>query len=202
MSTLTFDTETTGKWDFKAPIESPHQPRIVQLGAVLEDDDGREISSMDLIVKPDGYEISDEVAAIHGIDQLTAILNGVGILDCMAIFVALWNAADRVVAHNIEFDLKMVERELRLQGQMQHWQEKPVFCTMRLLEPVLKLPFKGGKRPAWAEQKQEWKWPSMQEAYAHVTGGKEFDNAHSAMADVRACAEVWRWIVKNKIVTL
>ena len=65
---LFYDTETTGLPDFKAPSESAHQPHIVQLAALLVDMDTREtIQSMDVICRPDGWTIPDEVAAVHGI---------------------------------------------------------------------------------------------------------------------------------------
>jgi hypothetical protein len=34
---LFFDVETTGMIDWKAPMLSPRQPRVVQLAAILDD---------------------------------------------------------------------------------------------------------------------------------------------------------------------
>lgn len=36
-----FDVETTGIPDFKAPSDAPHQPHMVQLGALLVEPDTR-----------------------------------------------------------------------------------------------------------------------------------------------------------------
>nr|WP_299241463.1 hypothetical protein [uncultured Halomonas sp.] len=41
---LFFDTETTGLPDWKVPSDSEHQPHLVQLAAVLADDDARQSS--------------------------------------------------------------------------------------------------------------------------------------------------------------
>lgn len=63
-----FDTETTGLPLFKEPSEHPGQPHIVQLGACLVDLDSREVlSTLDVMIKPDGWLIPDKVDAIHGI---------------------------------------------------------------------------------------------------------------------------------------
>ena len=71
---LVYDTETTGLPLFREPSESPAQPHLVQLGASLVDLDTRSVlSSIDVIVKPDGWTIPDEVAAIHGITNEKAM---------------------------------------------------------------------------------------------------------------------------------
>ena len=63
-----YDTETSGLPLFKEPSEDPRQPHIVQLAACLVDlDTGQTVSSMDVIVRPNGWTIPDNVAAIHGI---------------------------------------------------------------------------------------------------------------------------------------
>ncbi|WP_182340872.1 hypothetical protein [Comamonas koreensis] len=60
---LAYDTETTGLPLFKEPSEHPDQPHIVQLGAILVDLNTRTtIASMDVIIRPDGWTIPDEVA--------------------------------------------------------------------------------------------------------------------------------------------
>jgi hypothetical protein len=38
---LFFDVETTGMIDWKAPMLSPRQPRVVQLAAILDDANGK-----------------------------------------------------------------------------------------------------------------------------------------------------------------
>ena len=62
-----FDSETNGKADFKAPPEAPHQPRLVQLAAILTTDDCEEVSTINLLVRPDGWTIGPEAEAVHGI---------------------------------------------------------------------------------------------------------------------------------------
>lgn len=77
-----FDTETTSKADFRSPPDAPHQPRLVQFAALLCDDAGEEVSSVSIIIKPNGFTIPEEASKIHGIT--TEIANARGAL------TALW----------------------------------------------------------------------------------------------------------------
>ena len=96
--------------------------------------------------------------------------------------------ADLLVAHNLDFDRTMIVAEL---FRMRQWEsllaakqafvEKPGFCTMKATTPICKLPGKFGN---------DYKWPKLQEAYKHLFN-EEFQGAHDAMADVRACARVY-----------
>jgi DNA polymerase III epsilon subunit-like protein len=51
---------------------------------------------------------------------------------------------------------------------------------MKATTSICKLPGKYG----------DYKWPKLQESHLHFFG-KEFEGAHDAMADVRACAAVY-----------
>jgi DNA polymerase-3 subunit epsilon len=105
---LFYDTETTGLPLFKEPSEHPDQPHIVQLAACLVDlDTSNTIASMDVIIKPDGWVIPDEVSAIHGITTAHAL--DVGIPEELAVdmLMALWNERTRI-GHNESFDARIV----------------------------------------------------------------------------------------------
>jgi DNA polymerase-3 subunit epsilon len=198
---LFFDTETTGKADFRAPAEAPHQPRLVQLAAVLTEVSSlksevqssagtqaggavplpaREIASLNVIVRPDGFEIPIEASAVHGITTAQALAGGIGLVPALALFSELARVADVFVCHNTQFDLLILDSELaRTDGRLP---DKPARCTMKLMTGVCRLPGPYG-----------FKWPTLQEAYAHCFG-REFDGAHDALADVRACQEIFFWL--------
>jgi DNA polymerase-3 subunit epsilon len=187
---LFYDTETTGLPDFKAPSESAHQPHIVQLAALLVDMDTREtIQSMDVIIRPDGWTIPDDVAAIHGITTQHAL--DVGIPESLAVsmFMELWAGRPRV-AHNQQFDARIVRIALmRYQSEESAdiWKSGHAECTAVLASPICNLP------PSEAQQKNtnfKRKTPNLGEAFAHFTGN-DLVNAHSAMADVMACRDVY-----------
>ena len=181
MSFLFIDTETTAKADFKAAPDAPQQPRLVQLGMVLSDGTGKELGSVDLIVKPDGFSIPKEASDIHGITQEIAEDCGVPLALAMDILDAWMTIAETKVAHNIEYDDFVISGELLRMGRST--KEPKGFCTMQAMTPECQIPNKWGK----------FKWPKLQEAYSHAFG-KEFDNAHSAIADVRACKDLFFWL--------
>uniref|UniRef100_UPI0035C670C3 exonuclease domain-containing protein n=1 Tax=Serratia quinivorans TaxID=137545 RepID=UPI0035C670C3 len=75
---FTYDTETTGLPNWKVPSDSPEQPHLVQLAGVLSNaETGEEIQSMNVIIKPDGWEIPEEVTAVHGITTEYALEHGI-----------------------------------------------------------------------------------------------------------------------------
>lgn len=194
---LFFDTETTGLPLFSEPSEHPDQPHIVQLAALLVDPESREtIASMDVIVRPDGWTIPDEVAAVHGITTERA--EAVGIPEKLAVemFMALWYHRPRV-AHNEQFDARIIRIALmRFQNHVVEewgkpmpdiWKESSAECTARLATPICALPPTDRMKAA---KRFHHKTPNLGEAYRHFTG-RELENAHSAMADVLACRDVY-----------
>ena len=193
---LVYDTETTGLPDFKAPSEAPPQPHIVQLAAVLVDLDTRkEISSMDVIISPNGWVIPDDVAAIHGIT--TEHAEAVGVPEKMAIemFMEMWRGPGRTrIAHNEQFDARILRIALkRFFDAPDHvlpisdtWKARRSECTALLSKPILNLP----PTEKMKTTNFKVKTPNLGEAYRHFMGC-DFENAHSAMADVRACMAVY-----------
>ncbi|GAA0567714.1 3'-5' exonuclease [Halomonas salifodinae] len=182
---LFFDTETTGLPDWKVPSDSEHQPHLVQLAAILADADSRqELATLDLVIAPDGWEIPDEVAEIHGITTEHAAAVGVSESTAVNLLFELW-AGHRRVAHNRTFDqriLRIAAKRYLSEGDVEAWADKDAFDdTMLLAKPIMELPPKG---------KYGWKSPKLSEAYEHFIG-KPLENAHSAMADARACMEVY-----------
>jgi DNA polymerase III subunit epsilon len=176
---LFFDTETTGKADFRSAPEAEHQPRVVQLVALLTDAAGTEIASVSVIVKPYRFLIPDEAAAIHGITTERAIDLGVPLAHALGVFSSLGRIATHLVAHNIAFDAFLLRGEcLRM---VTDYPVRPEYCTMKTMTEVCRIPGPHG-----------FKWPRLQEAYQHCFG-REFAGAHNALADVRACRDIYLW---------
>lgn len=163
--------------DFKAPHDAPQQPHLVQLGALLCEDEGHEVASIDLIVRPEGWIIPPEVSNIHGITTEMAKKVGVPLGIALSIFDHLMNLADTLVAHNIQFDRRVMRAAYsRIADTFTPPEE---FCTMTASTPICRIPGPRG-----------WKWPKLVEAHQHFFG-EGFEKAHSAMADVRACKRVY-----------
>ncbi|WP_114973368.1 3'-5' exonuclease [Rhodoferax ferrireducens] len=177
---LFYDSETTGMVLWKEPSEHPDQPHIVQLAACLVDLDARNtIASMDVIVKPDGWTISDEVTAIHGITTEHALDVGISEPVALEMFLQLWSERMRI-GHNQSFDARIIRI-----AQMRHgfslesqevWKAGPSECTCYMARPYTKL--------------EKNKLPKLGEAYQHFSG-QPLVGAHSAMTDVLGCMAVY-----------
>jgi NAD(P)-dependent dehydrogenase (short-subunit alcohol dehydrogenase family) len=80
---LFYDTETSGLPMFGQPSEHPDQPHVVQLGACLVDlDPWQTLATLDVMVRPEGWTIPDEVAAMA--EAIQADLGPVDLLVCNA----------------------------------------------------------------------------------------------------------------------
>ena len=130
---LFFDTETTGLVDFGAPAEAEHQPDLVQLGAVLVDDARRVVATVGKIVKPQGWEIPAQAAAVHGISTELAQKVGWSREDALNDFSVLASMADGIVGHNVEFDLKIMRTAFHREqlGMEVFWGLKELGLTKR-----------------------------------------------------------------------
>lgn len=168
---LVFDTETTGLVHWNKPSTDPSQPAICQLGAALFDLDGRQWLTLSSLVQPDGWVVSDEAAAIHGISTTDCKRFGLPWLALYRHWFGILQAADLVVSFNLDFDAAL----LRIAGpESDDLHGRYAFCAMRAATPLCKLP---GKRP------DEYKFPRLGEAH-RILVGSELENAHDALADV------------------
>jgi DNA polymerase III subunit epsilon len=189
MRILTFDTETTGKLDFKATHIAAHQPHLVQLGAILEIDN-EIVATVDVIIRPAGWEISEEVSKIHGITHQRAMEVGISLANATYMFRDLVATADRVVAHNINFDQAVMTKALH-ESEVDSipWEKVDTRCTMLLSTPILKIAKNGGASSS-LNKANNWKWPSLAECMQYFYQENIF-NAHRALVDAEAARKVY-----------
>ena len=186
-----YDTETTGLPLFNQPSEHPDQPHIVQLAAALVDLDTREtVASLDVVVRPDGWIIPDEVAAVHGITTEHAAAVGVPESLALSLFLELWGRRTRI-AHNEQFDARIIRiaqhRAGELEPELVAWKNGVAECTARKATPIVKCP---PTAKMIAAGRNHYKTANLGEAVQFFTG-KPLVNAHSAMADVKGCMDVY-----------
>lgn len=189
---LFFDTETNGLPVRGAPHE--RQPRLVQLGASLHDEVGKELVSLDLIIRPNGWVIPNQVAEVHGIDTELAEEAGIDLRYAIAPFLQMMSRANLIVAHNISFDLIIIRAALAELGmdpeRLNEWSQH---CTMRQAEPICKLPATPKQKAAGFGP---YKQPKLSEAYEFFFG-ETLVGAHNAMVDVRACSRIYFHMKEN-----
>jgi DNA polymerase III epsilon subunit-like protein len=189
---LVFDTETSNLPQRNLPLDHHAQARIVQFGVLLLDEQFNERASFCSLIKPDGWIIQPGAQAAHGITQEQCQKYGIAIESALRLFEALRARAFCITAHNISFDNELLNTERTLQNVSSPDFVDGEYCTMHLMTPICKLPKRNGG---------DYKWPKLQEAYKHVTG-KEFEGAHGALADCKATATIFKWLVDNKHVSI
>ena len=178
MRTLVFDTETTGMVNHKTPDHTV-QPYPVQLACILVEND-KVMNMANVIINPE-VPVESAAAAIHGITQKVITAVGLPMKAATGLFLNFLNRADRIVAHNIDFDLIITEAMLYrtlADYDMNKFRAVPRVCTMQSTTDICKLPGKFG-----------YKWPKLDEAYRKLVDPAGFKGAHDALSDVMAC---WR----------
>ena len=188
-----FDTETTGipRWDL--PADDPAQPRIVDIGAVLCNDDGTEVERFESIVKPDGWTVAEGAAKVHGITTEIALEQGRPIVEVLDGFDALQNRASLIVAFNIRFDDKLLRGERRRLGRPDGFGTVPVFCCMKASSPLCKIPSTAKMKSAGFTK---FKTPKLTEA-VKILLEREHEGAHRALADAVATKDLYFAMIGN-----
>ncbi len=198
MKTIIFyDVETTGLPEYSKPSEDPCQPRVTQIAAELcVEETGDPLGSMDMLIRPDGWVIPEELQLMTGITMERANAFGVPIKHALHAFIELWTNADQRCGHNESFDARMIRIELMrhtfFAGEMvgagdaalpfaDYWKAAPIFCTQSGSTKIV-----NAARPAGEKKKTA----NLREAYLHFAG-KPLEGAHTARADMLAAKAVY-----------
>lgn len=197
MSTLVWDVETSGLPDFKARSNDPKQPHIVQIALCTYDDNWNEISAVSAITKPDGWIITPELTAIHGISQERAMDEGIPEDDIVGLFIMAQGRSILKVAHNASFDVRLARIAMTRAGFERDFIEaieaRQTYCTCNSAKATVNLPptekmlaagFRGPKSP------------SLSECIKYFFG-EELVGGHDALVDARGCARVYRALTNS-----
>lgn len=174
---LFFDTETTGKALFGKPATDAGQPHLMQLAMVMANEKKDVLFQMSTLVRIGDAHVEPEAEAVHGISGNEANEFGLHPKAAASIFERFAKISDMHVGHNIDFDQLIMQTVFERNGLTMPPLNK--FCTMRKNTNVLKLPGSRG-----------YKWPKLIETYNHYFG-RGFEDAHDAMADCRACMDIF-----------
>jgi DNA polymerase-3 subunit epsilon len=183
---LAYDSETTGLPIWKEPSEYPDQPHMTELSALLVDEDTREVlERMDVLIRPDGWVIPDDIVALNGITTEQALAEGIPEAEALDRFLALHaKVTSQRVAHNESFDARIMRIAIKRyldDATADAFKAAPSFCTMWTAKPVCRMPQVG---------KGGIKLPTLSEAYKFFTG-LDLVDAHRAGPDVEACLAVY-----------
>jgi DNA polymerase III subunit epsilon len=188
---LFFDTETTGlPKNYQAPLDDfLNWPRIVQIAWSLYDKDNNHWESQNYIIKPVGFVIPEEATKIHRISQERALKEGVILRDALEHFIRDVKSASYLIAHNIDFDEKIVGAELLREKLTNPVDEVQKICTMKSSTAHCRIPNGRGS----------YKWPNLTELYKCLFQ-TDFPDAHDAAFDVKACAECFFELKKRGVI--
>ncbi len=191
---LFFDTETTGlplSWNAPASNTS-NWPRMVQLACLLTEPNGAIIEQRNFIIKPEGYTIPLDASNIHGITTERANQEGLDLNASLTDFKILLSKATHLVAHNVEFDEKIVGAEFHRKFGADPLPSKPKFCTMKTPQVIGHCaipPFRYGS----------YKWPKLSELHIKLFG-VDFEEAHDASVDMQATAKCFFELRRLRII--
>lgn len=173
---LFFDTETTGiPKNYNAPASNTSNwPRLVQLGWILTDESGNEISLGNEIIKPEGFVIPADASRVHGITTEVALREGKPLKQVLQSFLKDAEGIKCFVGHNVSFDQKVVGAELYRLGIADTVSTARNLDTMVAATDYCKIPGVYG-----------YKWPKLIELHRKLFGC-DFEDAHDAMVDITA----------------
>lgn len=186
MNKLFFDTETNGlpknynlSWD-----SSDNWPRMIQIAYIHSF--GTWIEVRQEIIKPELFEIKKEVQDLTGISQEIAESKWEAIEWILLYFYWIIINSDEIIGHNIDFDINVLISEyarayektwdIRFKQAIEKLEMTKKTCTMKDYRIIdfcaIQWPYGN-------------KWPKLKELYKKLFW-EEFDNQHTALADIRA----------------
>lgn len=175
------DTETSGLFDFSKPADAEGQPRLAHLGMILVDAELKEESVIDLLVKPEGWTMPPEAAAINHLPHDLLLEKGLPVGDVLRAYTEVVDAGRVIVAFNAQYDTKIMRGELRRAAIDDRFERTPNICVMRALTDICQIPKANGRG---------FKFPKLAEAMVHF--GIEQHGAHSAGGDAMSALLLFR----------
>lgn len=185
MIILGLDTETTGFPNARLDARDPKQGRVCQLALKLITTEGRILAQFSSLIRPDGWEMSEGAQKVHGHSIEDCEAYGVHVMTAWKTFMHMAAMADMIVAHNSEFDLKMMMMEAN--ALEQNMIDTPWHCTMKQATPICKIPPTPKMRAAGFGP---YKSANLTEALKIICN-KDLEGAHDAMVDVNGCLDLF-----------
>jgi DNA polymerase-3 subunit epsilon len=195
MNLLFFDCETNGlPKNYSASYEEVESwPRVISLAWLLVDTEQNIINSQHHLIKPNGWTIpAEEFWTKNGFSTERSLAEGIDIDPVLEAFVFDKHNADVLVAHNLNFDHRIVWAEIIRSGRKpKSGMEK--ICTMMKSTKHCNIPSpKGYGAP---------KWPTLNELH-NVLFKRSFEGAHDALADVTACKDCFFELLRLNVISL
>ena len=189
---LFFDIETTGLPVVRnASIKNlSNWPRVVQLAWSRYDKNKNLVSDANYIIRPEGFTIPADAVKVHGISTEKALTLGESLEIALQEFAESISKSEIIIAHNMDFDEKIIGAEFLRTGIKTVLFNKQRFCTMKTTTRLCQINGPYG-----------YKWPKLSELYYHLFKNKITD-AHDAAVDVKVCAECFFELIRVGFIRL
>lgn len=191
MTVVAFDFETNGLPLWNVASGDERQPHIVQMAMVAYTDSGIEMSHDCVIVRPNGWKITPELTAIHGISYQRAMDEGIPEKAAAEMYLDTMTDTDLRVAHNIVFDIRIARIALVRSGYarelIERLEARPKFCTCETSKPIVKRP---PTERMIAAGFTGFKSPNLQECMTHYFAEK-IVGGHDALVDARCSGRIY-----------
>ncbi len=145
---LVYDTETQGLPKFGEPSNSPDQPHLVEIGAILVDDSWNVVDTYHAVIRPMGWHIPANVSGIHGITHAFAEEHGIDEAQALNGLLELMARSRLRVAYNEPFDARIIRIALHRYApeKLAWWEGLNAQCAMRHTQALI-----GGRVPTLYE---------------------------------------------------
>ena len=200
---LVFDVETTGllpRQSKTTPTPISQYPHIIQLSFAVYD-----LSQRKVILEYDSYvRLEEDVVLPEKVVEITKITKakcrdeGRDICVVLEKFYEAYMFCEGLVAHNIDFDEKMIQVELE-RNREKLMKSAPYcfmtfntmyervhgidrYCTMKKGTDLCNI-----YHASPDGKKDKKKWPSLKELYTHLNPTEPITGLHNSMVDVKAC---------------
>ena len=199
MSAIIFDTETTGlpTYVFRKGRRVKKLPHMLQLSWILYNYENCVIeSSHDHIIRlNDDVEITEGSIKVHKITPEIMKEKGEDVIDVLKQFNHDLQKANYVVAHNIKFDLSIIQKEYQRNGIINYFdvlsKDTIMYCSMLYGNDLCKIMVNdyvnGGKKP---------KYPRLEELHYYLFKEK-LTGLHDAFNDVLVCLRCFCKMIKD-----
>lgn len=163
------DTETNGFGSVGL------EPRLVSFSWMISNNPHYQWVFRNEVVRPEGFSIPCSAVDKHGISTEIALNRGVSLDEVLESFISdlsYWKV-DTVIAHNLHFDIRVIDSELRSKNIASPFYHMEKHCTLN-------------------DAKQRWpKTRNKLELVFERLFNLPMQDAHNAAADVWACSRVF-----------
>lgn len=164
------DTATHGEWLFRESVLDPRQPHMIRLATATLAEGEPTFESSRLIKPEPGWDFTPKAFVMNGISRERCELDGIDARSVLTELAGELAEADAVVAFNMEFHRRVIERAAADAGIELLLPETRI-CAMRAATKHVK---------KYAANGRGYAWPKQTEAYTFFTGK---DLGHPADVD-------------------